>query len=157
MVHGLDRFQSYFRGFEDQYVIIGGTACDLLMSDEGFDFRATKDIDMVLIMETITPEFGKRLWRFIIEGGYEHRKRGTDLPQFYRFSHPTDPAFPQMIELFARRAKTFDSRVKRRWSLFISTMISPASPRSCWTMPITGCCERAQQRRRVSPCSRLGN
>lgn len=55
MVHGLDRFKSYFRGFEDQYVIIGGTACDLLMSDEGFDFRATKDIDLVLIMETITP------------------------------------------------------------------------------------------------------
>ena len=105
MVHGLDRFQSYFRGFENQYVIIGGTACDLLMFDEGIDFRATKDIDLVLIMETITPEFGKRLWRFILEGGYEHRKRGTDLPQFYRFSHPTNPAFPHMIELFARRDK----------------------------------------------------
>jgi len=126
MVHGLDRFQSYFRGFEDQYVIIGGTACDLLMSDEGFDFRATKDIDMVLIMETITPEFGKRLWRFIIEGGYEHRKRGTDLPQFYRFSHPTDPAFPQTEDGTSDAMSADPSAYPPEYAP--ETATSPASP-----------------------------
>lgn len=35
-------------GFEDQYVIIGGTACDLIMENEELPFRATKDIDIVL-------------------------------------------------------------------------------------------------------------
>ena len=28
-------------GFEDQYVIIGGTACDLIMENEELLFRAT--------------------------------------------------------------------------------------------------------------------
>lgn len=37
-------------GFEDQYVIIGGTACDLIMENEELPFRATKDIDIVLIV-----------------------------------------------------------------------------------------------------------
>ncbi len=51
MVRGIDSFRDWFRGYEDQYVIIGGTACDLLMTEEGLDFRATKDIDLVLIVE----------------------------------------------------------------------------------------------------------
>lgn len=28
MVKGLDRFRDYFRDFTDQYVLIGGAACD---------------------------------------------------------------------------------------------------------------------------------
>ena len=51
MVRGIDSFRDWFQGYEDQYAIIGGTACDLLMTDEGLDFRATKDIDLVLIVE----------------------------------------------------------------------------------------------------------
>ena len=35
MVTGIDRFREWFRGYEDQYAIIGGTACDLLMSEDG--------------------------------------------------------------------------------------------------------------------------
>ena len=33
MVRGLDLFRSHFPGFEDQYVLIGGTACYLAMED----------------------------------------------------------------------------------------------------------------------------
>ena len=54
MVTGFKSFQEWFKGYEQQYTIIGGTACDLLMSDEGLDFRATKDIDLVLIIEAVT-------------------------------------------------------------------------------------------------------
>ncbi len=61
MVRGLDSFREWFRGYEEQYVIIGGTACDLLMSDSGLDFRATKDIDLVLIVEMIDTAFAARL------------------------------------------------------------------------------------------------
>ena len=50
-------------GFEDQYVIIGGTACDLIMENEELPFRATKDIDIVLIVESITVEFRKQFWK----------------------------------------------------------------------------------------------
>lgn len=38
MVRGIDSFRDWFRGYEEQYTIIGGTACDLLMTDEGLDF-----------------------------------------------------------------------------------------------------------------------
>lgn len=54
MVNGIAKFKEYFKGFEDQYVIIGGTACDVIMENEELPFRATKDIDIVLIVESIT-------------------------------------------------------------------------------------------------------
>ncbi len=50
MVTGIESFKKQFEGMENQYTIIGGTACDLLMSEAGEDFRATKDIDIVLII-----------------------------------------------------------------------------------------------------------
>ena len=105
MVTGIDRFREWFRGYEEQYAIIGGTACDLLMSEDGMDFRATKDIDLVLIVEAITPNFGRQFWEFIKAAGYEHRNKSTGLPQFYRFSHPSAGGYPFMIELFSRRAE----------------------------------------------------
>ena len=103
MVLGIERFKEWFRGYEDHYAIIGGTACDLLMAEEGLDFRGTKDFDLVLIVEAITPEFGKRFWEFVRRAGYEHRNKSTGQPQFYRFSHPTEDGYPFMIELFSRK------------------------------------------------------
>lgn len=103
MVAGLESFQKWFNGLENQYTVIGGTACDLLMSYSGLDFRATKDVDLVLIVEALTPEFGKRFWEYVLLAGYEHRNKSTGSPQFYRFSHPENPAYPFMIELFTRR------------------------------------------------------
>lgn len=32
MVKGLDRFREFFKDFEDQYVLIGGAACDILFA-----------------------------------------------------------------------------------------------------------------------------
>ena len=58
MVRGIESFRKWFQGYEEQYTIIGGTACDLLMTDEGLDFRATKDIDLVLIIEAVDADFG---------------------------------------------------------------------------------------------------
>lgn len=86
MVSGIESFKKWFAGYGDQYAIIGGTACDLLMSEDGLDFRATRDIDMVLIVESLTHEFGVRLWEYIIAGGYEHKNKSTGEPQFYRFN-----------------------------------------------------------------------
>ena len=54
MVNGIEAFRDYFAEYTDQYVIIGGFACDLLMEDAGLDFRQTKDIDMVIIIEALT-------------------------------------------------------------------------------------------------------
>ncbi len=59
MVRGITNFKKRFQDYEEQYVIIGGTACDLIMENEELPFRATKDIDLVLIVEALTAEFGE--------------------------------------------------------------------------------------------------
>ena len=76
MVKGLDVFKDYFKGHEGNYVIIGGTACNAyeeLMQQEP---RATKDIDLILIVEALTDSFVERFWQFIIAGKYIQRERG---------------------------------------------------------------------------------
>lgn len=99
----IEKFKEWFHGYEDHYAVIGGTACDILMSEEGLKFRGTKDIDLVLIVEVITPEFGKRFWEFVRSAGYEHCRRSTGQPQFYRFSQPKTDGYPHTIELFSRK------------------------------------------------------
>lgn len=100
---GYTKFKENFQGFEDQYVIIGGTACDLLMESENMSFRATKDIDIVLIVEAITAEFGKRFWEYVKEAQYQHKNKSTGNPQFYRFTSPKSKEYPYMIEIFSKK------------------------------------------------------
>lgn len=102
IMRGIDKFRERFAGHEGEYVLIGGGACDLLFGEVGQDFRATKDLDLVLLVEALTPEFGRVFWDFVREGGYGNKQRSGGKPQFYRFSKPKDPAFPAMLELFAR-------------------------------------------------------
>lgn len=108
MVSGVESFRKWFAEYTDQYTIIGGTACDLLMSEDGLDFRATRDIDMVLIVESLTPEFGRRFWEYVKAAGYEHRNKSTGEPQFYRFSNPSSREYPYMIELFSGRVDAIE-------------------------------------------------
>lgn len=108
MVSGVESFRKWFAEYTDQYTIIGGTACDLLMSEDGLDFRATRDIDMVLILESLTPEFGRRFWEYVKAAGYEHRNKSTGEPQFYRFSKPSSREYPYMIELFSGRVDAIE-------------------------------------------------
>ena len=103
MVTGIDSFKEWFKGNEEQYAIIGGTACDILMTEEGLDFRATKDIDLVLIIEALDADFGKKFWEYVKQAGYEHCNKSSGVPQFYRFSHPISNEYPAMIELFTRK------------------------------------------------------
>lgn len=102
MVTGLNKFREYFADDTDKYVLIGGAACDTVFGSNDVVFRATKDLDMVLIVEALTPEFGKQFWQFIEDGGYEHRSTTSGKPRFFRFTDPKNPEFPKMIELFAR-------------------------------------------------------
>ena len=98
---GISVFREYFQEFQDQYVLIGGAACDLIFEAQDTVFRATKDLDIVLLVEALTPDFGRKFWDFIKAGGYEHRAKSSGAPQFYRFDRPTQPEFPYMLELFS--------------------------------------------------------
>lgn len=102
---GIESFKKYFKGFEREYAIIGGTACELLMSEKDLDFRATKDIDMVLIIEALSKEFAKVFWKYVSEAQYEHIHKGTGKTEFYRFYKPKSSEYPMMIELFSKSPK----------------------------------------------------
>jgi len=102
-VRGLDVFREHFAGHADQFVLIDGTAATLAMDDAGLEFRATKDLDIVLHIEALSPSFGEVLWRFIEAGRYEIRQASdTGKPVLYRFQKPADDRFPAMRELFCR-------------------------------------------------------
>ena len=40
------------------------------MTEEGLDFPATKDIDLVLIIEAVDGNFGKKFWEYVKQAGY---------------------------------------------------------------------------------------
>jgi hypothetical protein len=103
VVGGLERFRNHFRAFDDRFVLIGGAAVDMLMDRAGIGFRGTKDLDIVLLVESLDAEFGAAFWEFVRAGGYEHCHKSTGRPCFYRFHSPAQSDFPCMIELFARR------------------------------------------------------
>lgn len=80
MIKGLDIFRQHFAQYTDRYVLIGGVAASLAMEEAGLEFRATKDIDLVLVVEAMDAEFGQHFWQFIQDGGYEIRERSGDKP-----------------------------------------------------------------------------
>lgn len=112
MVGGLDKFREWFARFSDNFVIIGGTACDEVLRDTEMRPRATMDIDIVVIVENMTAEFAKAFWAFIAEGKYSPgvRKNQDDTPKYvlYSFDHGK-PGFPVKIELLSRHNEIFSS------------------------------------------------
>lgn len=107
-MEGLDKFREAFESYSDNYVIIGGTASEITLREGDFRPRPTHDIDMIVIVETMTPEFANRFWQFIREAGYrpEKRKLPEDQPVKYELYRFVDGklGYPQMIELLSRHA-----------------------------------------------------
>lgn len=102
MVKGLDIFRIYFERYSDSYIIIGGTACDIIIDEAGFQPRVTKDIDIILVVEALSTEFVKQFWQFIRDGRYQQREKSRDAREYYRFLKPEKKEFPYQIELFSR-------------------------------------------------------
>ena len=86
MVKGIEIFQEYFKEYTDQYVLIGGAACSVSFEEQEINFgRTTKDLDIVLIVDARTKEFGDQIWKFIRDGRFRIRAKCNGEPQFYRF------------------------------------------------------------------------
>jgi len=49
-MEGLEKFREVFEAYSDNYVIIGGTACDITMTGTTVRPRATHDIDMIVVV-----------------------------------------------------------------------------------------------------------
>jgi hypothetical protein len=102
VVRGLEFFRRHFREHADRYVLIGGTACDLAMNAAGVEFRATKDLDIVLRVEALDAAFAEAFWAFVRAGGYRLQEAASGRTQFYRFQKPAAEGYPFMLELFSR-------------------------------------------------------
>ncbi len=108
MIRGLDLFREHFADYRKAFVLIGGVACHEWLSTQGLAFRATKDMDMVLIVEALDAAFVKRFWEFIESGKYRGRYKAEDGRQLYRFDEPEDERYPAMIEIFSRKPANID-------------------------------------------------
>lgn len=108
MIKGLEVFREAFREYSDSYILIGGAACNINLEQAAIPFRTTHDLDIVLCVESLTPEFGRMFWRFIRSGGYQVQERSTGEKKFYRFRKPTAPDYPEMLELFSRQPDNFE-------------------------------------------------
>jgi hypothetical protein len=125
---GLPLFKERFHNFSERYVLIGGTACFLAMEQVGVEFRATKDLDIVLIIEAMDQALAIAICDFIREGAYEIRDKSPGHPQFYRFSKPKTPGFPVMIELFSRAGDALDLTAGQQTVPVIKTVDAEGDP-----------------------------
>jgi hypothetical protein len=108
MVRGLEKFREFFRNYNGSYVIIGGTACDIAINEAGLTPRATKDIDIILIVEAISPAFVSKFWEFVKVGGYEIKEIGDRERKYYRFTKPSNSEYPYQIEIFSKKPDLLD-------------------------------------------------
>lgn len=112
MVNGIEKFKEHFTAYKDNYVIIGGTACDVHEDAAGQRPRATKDIDMILIIEALSRDFVAEFWNFVKAAGYEDNQVGEkgeeSRQQYYRFNRPSNPDYPTQVELFSRSLDVFE-------------------------------------------------
>jgi len=104
MVKGIEKFKEAFQDFAEDYVIIGGAACSVILDNTFMSPRKTVDIDMIVIVENVSKEFGLAFWKFIKDGQYQAGKRltkeGKQTTAFYRFNKP-QAGYPYQIELFS--------------------------------------------------------
>lgn len=109
MVEGIERFREAMADYADNYIIIGGTACDIVLDGSPMQARPTRDIDMIVVVEKLTREFVEAFWRFVRAGGYQPAKRtsvrGEKVYALYRFMNPQQAGYPYMLELLARHSE----------------------------------------------------
>ncbi|MBN8538927.1 MAG: hypothetical protein J0L82_00970 [Deltaproteobacteria bacterium] len=106
--HGFDHFCNYLTGLENLYVIIGGGAASILMEDEGLEFRATKDVDLVVLGRS--EELNARILAYVKEGEYKIKEATDGSPRYYRFREPNQKNCPVLIEIFARNELNLELR-----------------------------------------------
>jgi len=78
------------------------------MDSVGATFRVTKDLDIVLCIESLNNSFVNKFWEFINKGKYHNQQKSTGRKLFYRYYDPEDTSFPEMIELFSRKPDVLD-------------------------------------------------
>lgn len=108
MIRGLEHFRERFKGYSDDFILVGGAATYILLDEAGAErVRPTKDLDIVLILKP-SEGFLSSFKEYVKEGEYEIQKGDSDQATFYRFLKPTKDEFPIMLELFATVDGSFE-------------------------------------------------
>ena len=112
-MEGQTFLSEYMQDYQDDYILIGGNACALQFEAIGATFRATEDLDIVLVTESTKPEFYAHLSDFLETYGYDGKRfNGSNQGgSAYRFTLPDTSrgkGLPVQIELFARKPEYFD-------------------------------------------------
>lgn len=106
VVPGIDVFATAMEAHTDDYVLIGGAACSILFDRVGQSFRATEDLDIVILADRCDASFARDFWAFVKSADYECGRREEGQCAYYRFilqkSSPLRASHPAQIELFAR-------------------------------------------------------
>lgn len=77
MVKGLDRFRERFAANSAGFVLIGGAACHEWFARQALTFRATKDLDLVIVVEALDDAFVQAFRAFVEDGGYRTASAST--------------------------------------------------------------------------------
>lgn len=128
MLTGFDKFSEMMQSHKEQFVVIGGTACEAALEQTGLTRRATKDIDMVVVIEELSADFIHDLWGFLKAGGYHPSRRtnhsGQSVYAFYRFDNPKDDTFPAKIEILARKEEFLFGENEKRIEPIVDNDVS---------------------------------
>ncbi len=103
MVKGIDIFRDFFKDYNSHFILIGGAACHLWADNLGIDFRTTKDLDIVIVVEKLSKDFVRHFWDFVKNGGYSNKQKSINRKNYYRFHSPSNKNYPYMLELFSRK------------------------------------------------------
>ncbi len=115
MVKGLDLFRERFRPFQGSMTLIGGAACDEWFTTIGMNFRATKDLDLVVMLDAVNPLFIAAVRAFIEEGKYKISERSDGVPILYRFANPESLNFPSKLEFCCRKPEKFELSDRQKY------------------------------------------
>ena len=103
MVEGIELFRDAMADYADNYIIIGGTACNIILDGSPMPPRPTRDIDLIVVVEKISREFVETFWKFVRDGGYEPAKRtsvcGEQVYALYRFVAPKQAGYFIIAEI----------------------------------------------------------
>lgn len=110
MLTGFDKFSEVMRNHCEHFVVIGGTACEAALENTGITRQhVTKDIDMVIVIERLAPDFISQLWHFFVEGEYKASRKtnvsGQSVYALYRFVQSARTDYPAQIEILARQTE----------------------------------------------------
>ncbi len=60
-IEGMNGFAEFFKDYAAHFAVIGGAACSQWLGEAELEFRQTKDIDVVLVVEETSRAFYERL------------------------------------------------------------------------------------------------